>query len=722
MIVEQGRYLILQGKGISYILRIHEQGYLLHVYYGRKLRENDFPYFPSAPRSFYTFAPDQVFLEGESQEYPAFGYNDLREGAVEVLADGKIAALSLKYKSHEISDGKPAIEGLPSSKANGVACQTLAVTLSDDAYGVEVRLLYTVFEDSDVIARHAEIRNSGKGALRLTRAFSCCLDATGMRGSETDMISLRGAWAKERNLERHSLFQGVSEIGNRTGESGHYLNPFAALCGRATTSDYGDALGAMLVYSGNHRFRVDVDAYDNIRLACGIHDGGFAWDLAPGETFRTPECLLCFSWQGLDGMSQAYHDFIRAHILPQRFRSSFRPVLINSWESMYFDFDEEKILEVARQAKQSGIELFVLDDGWFGKRNDDTTSLGDWYPNPEKLPSGVAGLAEKINALGLKFGIWVEPEMANPVSELLKAHPDFPIACKAHPPVLGRNQQVLDLTDPRVVEFIGKFLDELLSCGKISYIKWDMNRSMAEVTEPGFVHRYYLGLYKILGDITEKYPDVLFEGCSGGGGRFDAGMLCYHPQIWTSDDSDAIERLRIQEGTALCYPLSAMGAHVTACPNHQVWRTTPFSTRANVASFGTFGYELNVARLSEEEKAEVKAQIAAYRKIEPLIREGDFAVLHSAFARGNFTAWQVTSKDKKRAVVLCVRMLASANAAGEWVRLRGLNPGALYTETRSGRKYYGDELMYRGFFPSVPGTDFASVLTEFVEESEGTNR
>lgn len=715
MITERGRYLILQGKNVSYILRIHEEGYLLHYYYGKKLRENDYTYVPVEIRSFYTFAPDRVFLEGEKQEYPAFGYNDLKEGAVQVLENGRDTILSLKYKAHEIIDGKPALEGLPSSKANGKNCQTLVVTLSDEAYGIEIRLSYTVFDDSDVIARSARIINAGNGPVCLTKAFSCSLDIAGKRARETDMITLRGAWAKERNIERHPLFQGISEIGSRTGESSHYLNPFVALCDRTATNASGEALGLLLVYSGNHRFQINVDAYDNIRAMCGIHDGGFRWDLAPGEAFQTPECLLCFSAEGLDGMSREYHDFMRAHILPQRFRTAPRPVLVNSWESLYFDFDEEKILNIVRHAKEAGIELFVLDDGWFGHRKNDSTSLGDWYANPEKLPSGVEGIADKINALGLKFGIWVEPEMANPVSELLEKHPDYPIACRKHPPVLGRNQQVLDLTKREVVEFAKSFLDKLLSCGKISYIKWDMNRSMAEVTEPAFVHRYYLGLYEVLGYITEKYPDVLFEGCSGGGGRFDAGMLCYHPLIWTSDVSDAIERLKIQEGTALCYPLSAMGSHVTACPNHQVGRVTPFSTRANVASFGTFGYELNVAELSAEDKAEIKNQIARYREIEPLVREGDFSVLVSAFSGGTFTAWQLTSKDKKRAVVLCVRTLASANAGRDFVRLRGLKEDSMYARKGTKEIYSGGELMYRGFLPGLPGTDFASVLSEFIE-------
>lgn len=715
MITERGRNIILQGKNISYVLHIHEEGYLLHGYFGKKLRENDFSYPPAEIRSFYTFAPDRVFLEGEKQEYPAFGYNDLREGAISVVADGKDAVLSPRYESRRIVEGKPPLKGLPSSHADG-GCQTLIVTLADRAYGVKIELSYTVFDDADVIARSVRIVNDGAAPFSLVKAYSCALDLAQMRGRETDMITLRGAWAKERNAERHPLFQGVSEIGNRTGESGHYLNPFVALCDRTATHSQGNVCGFMLVYSGNHRFRVSVDAYDNIRVLCGLDENGFRWELAPGESFSAPESLLCFSSEGIDGMSEAWHDFFRAHILPRRFLSAPRPVLINSWESVYFDFDEEKILQIARSAKEAGIELFVLDDGWFGHRNDDTTSLGDWYANPEKLPSGVEGLAEKIQALGLKFGIWVEPEMANPVSELLQKHPGYPVACGKHPPVLGRNQQVLDFTKKEVVEFAKGFLDKLLSCGRISYVKWDMNRSMAEVTEPAFVYRYYLGLYEVLGYITEKYPDVLFEGCSGGGGRFDAGMLCFHPQIWASDDSDAIERLRIQEGTAMCYPLSAIGAHVTACPNHQVGRTTPFSTRAAVASFGTFGYELNVAGLSEEEKGEIRQQIARYKSLEPLVREGDFAVLSSAFSDSSFTAWQLTSKDKKRAALLCVRTLASANPPRIFVRLRGLRPDGLYTEKSTGRRFYGDELMYRGFYPGLAGSDFASVLLEFVIE------
>lgn len=713
MIISQGEYLHLQGKSVSYILRIHKEGYLLHHYYGKKIHANEYVTVPAPHRSFYAYAPDRVFLEGEKQEYPTFGYVDLKLPAMEASVAGKTAVFSFKYKKHEICDGKPALKGLPSSKANGGACQTLTVTLADEAYGVEAELSYTVFDDSDVIARSARIVNAGKNALTLHKAFSCSLDIEGKSAAKTEMISLRGAWAKERNLQRKPLFQGISEIGSTTGESSHYLNPFIALCDKDTTNEKGDSLGVMLVYSGNHRFQVNVDAYDNIRVMCGIHDSGFEWTLPAGESFQTPECLLCFSAQGIDGMSRGYHDFFNAHILPRRFMQAPRPVLVNSWESTYFNFDEAKILEIAGHAKEAGVELFVLDDGWFGKRNDDTTSLGDWHPNLEKLPDGVKGLAEKVNRLGLKFGIWVEPEMISPVSELAKKKPGFAVACPGRKTSLSRNQQVLDLTNPEVIAFIKNFLDELLSSGNISYIKWDMNRPLNEVTEPAFVHKYYLGLYDVLRYITEKYPDVLFEGCSGGGGRFDAGMLCYHPQIWASDDSDAIERLRIQEGTAICYPLSTIGSHVTMCPNHQVGRTTPFSTRANVATFGTFGYELNVALLSREEKAEVKAQIERYHRLESLIREGDFAVLSSAFGEGNVTAWQVTSKDKKKAAVLLVRTLAEANAPWTIVRLRDLKEDALYTDLRNGNRYYGDELMYKGFFPSLPDADFASLLIEF---------
>lgn len=714
MIIQQGGYLHLQGKNISYIIRIHKDGYLLHHYFGRRLKNRGYVAVSASHRSFYACAPDGVFLEGEAQEYPVFGYNDLKLPVLEGEADGKTCVFCFRYKSHRIEEGKPPLEGLPASKANGKKCQTLTVTLSDEAYGVSVELAYTVFDEKDVIARSAKIINVGKNALTLKKAFSCSLDVACRRASETDMISLRGAWAKERNIERRPLFQGISEIGSRTGESSHYLNPFIALCDRKATQDSGEALGALLVYSGDHRFQVNTDAYDNIRMMCGVHDGGFSWELAPGEAFLTPECLLAFSADGIGGMSRAYHDFLNEHVLPQRFMDAPRPVLVNSWESVYFDFNEEKILNIAKHAKEAGIELFVLDDGWFGRRNDDTSSLGDWYVNPEKLPSGVGGLAEKIDRLGLKFGIWVEPEMINPVSELAEKKPYFALACRKRAPSLSRNQQVLDLTNPEVVGFIEDFLDDLLSCGKISYVKWDMNRPFTEVTEPAFVYRYYLGLYKILDYVTKKYPEVLFEGCSGGGGRFDAGMLCYHPQIWASDDSDAIERLRIQEGTAICYPLSAIGSHVTACPNHQVGRTTPFSTRADVATFGTFGYELNVALLSDAEKAEIQKQVSRYRRLEGLIRKGDFFVLSSAFD-GKLTAWQVTAKDKKRVAVLLVRSLATANAPRTFIRLRGLKEDALYTDLRNGREYYGDELMYKGFYPELPDLDFASLLIEFEE-------
>ena len=714
MIIEHGQYLHLQGKNVSYILRIHEKGYLLHHYFGRKLRTNDYITLAAPHRSFYAYNSDEVFLEEEKQEYPSFGYIDLKLPAVKASVGGKTAVFSFKYKAHKITEGKPALSGLPASKANGGKCQTLAVVLADEAYGVEAELSYTVFEESDVIARSVKITNTKKEPLKLKKAVSCSLDVAGKYGSQTDMIFLGGTYAEERMIKRRPLAQGATEISSRTGESSHYLNPFVALCDKEATRDRGDVLGAMLVYSGNHRFQINVDPYDNMRIMCGINDEDFAWTLAQGETFQTPECLLCFSFEGIGGMSRSYHDFLNAHILPQQFLRGSRPVLINSWESTYFNFDEAKLLNIAKNAKEAGIELFVLDDGWFGKRNDDTSSLGDWYPNPEKLPDGVSGLAKKINEMGLKFGIWVEPEMINPVSELAKKHPEFAVSCPEREAALSRHQQVLDLTNPDVVAFIKQFLDNLLSSGNISYIKWDMNRPLTEVPYDGFVHKYYLGLYDILSFITEKYPEVLFEGCSGGGGRFDAGMLCFHPQIWASDNSDAIARLKIQEGTALCYPLSSIGAHITTCPNHQLRRTTPFSTRADVATFGSFGYELDAAKLSVEEKMEVKGQIDRYHRLEGLIRRGDFSVLSSAF-EGNLTAWQVTAKDKKHVVLLLVRELITANPSQLRIRLQGLKEDALYTDLQTGKKYYGDELMYKGYFPEVTLSDFASLLVEFVE-------
>ena len=715
MIIEQGEYLHLQGKNISYILRIHKAGYLLHHYFGKKLRPNDYTSYPAWHRSFYTYNSDKVFLEGECQEYPTFGYIDLKLPALKASEKGKTAIFSFKYKRHEIKEGKPDLPGLPSSKANGANCQTLIVVLSDEAYGVEIELSYTVFDDSDIIARSVKIINAGKDMLRLEKVFSCSLDIAGKTASETDFVFLGGTYAEERKIKRRALCQGISEIGSMTGESSHYLNPFIALCDRSADRNKGDVLGFMLVYSGNHRFQVNVDPYDRIRVMCGIHDGDFAWELQPGESFVSPECLLGFSEEGLNGIGHCYHDFLNGHILPQRFMDVPRPVLINSWESTYFAFDEQKLLSIAKHAKEAGIELFVLDDGWFGKRNDDTCSLGDWSPNLEKLPDGVSGLAKKVNALGMKFGIWVEPEMISPRSELAEKNPEFAISCARREPALSRNQQVLDLTNPEVVAFVKGFLDKLLSSADISYIKWDMNRPLSEVPEPGFVHRYYLGLYDILGFITEKYPHVLFEGCSGGGGRFDAGMLCYSPQIWASDDSDAIERLQIQEGTALCYPLSTIGAHVTICPNHQVGRITPLSTRANIATFGTFGYELDVARLSDAEKGEIKNQIERYHRLEMLVRKGDFSVLRSAYD-GGLTAWQVTSKDKGHVLVLVVRALTSFNMPRPEIRLKDLEADFLYTDTETGKKYYGDELMYKGFLAEPEYRDFSSLLIEFIRE------
>ncbi len=575
---------------------------------------------------------------------------------------------------------------------------------------MEVVLSYTVFEEYNVILRNGKFTNKSGEKMTIESAYSANLD---MGKKDMDLIYFPGAWARERELRRTSIEMGEKlEIANARGGSGHIMNPFVMVCDKSATEKNGDVYGLSLVYSGNHSTVAEKDTYGNIRVMQGINPAGFEIELKENEDFYTPQCVIDYSDKGFGGLSRDLHNLFRNNLCKSKRAYTDRPILINNWEGTYFDFTEEKLLAIAKKAKETGVELFVLDDGWFGKRNDDFSSLGDWFVNYDKLPSGIDGLAKKINDEGLGFGLWFEPEMINPDSDLYRAHPDWAISVPNITPTQSRNQYVLDLANDEVCDYVIKSVADILESANISYVKWDYNRPMTDMPYKGYNHKYTLGFYKIMDALIEKFPNVLFEGCSGGGGRFDLGILAYSPQIWTSDNSDAISRLKIQYSTSMCYPISSMSAHVTASPNHQIGRATPIKTRADVAYAGIFGYELDITKMEDTEIEFVKEQIEFYKKIRTLVRCGDFYRLQSPY-EGNYCTWQIVSKDKSETVVIGCRVLSIANFREENVLLDGLNPEFEYIDTEDGNTYGGDELMYYGITPKYANCDFATFVKHY---------
>lgn len=700
----------LSNDTISYIMTIYRNGHLGQLYYGKRIHDQeDFSYLVEDTHrgmSSSVYAGDTVFsLEHVRQEYPVYGTTDYRTPAFEVLQPTGSRFSNLEYISHEIMDGKPTLNGLPATYTESDSeAKTLIITLIDPVTKLNVRLLYSIFAHGGVLTRSACIVNNGDQDLQITAAMSLCLD---LPDKDYEWMQFSGAWAKERSLKERQLEQGITAIDSKRGHSSHDHNPFVILKRPATTEYQGAAIGFSLVYSGNFLLQAEVDAYDNTRILAGINPFGFAWNLTPGETFQTPEAVMVFTENGLNDLSQTYHKLYRERLARGVWRDLARPILINNWEATYFDFTEDKLIEIASKAKECGVELFVLDDGWFGKRCNDRAGLGDWFANLERLPNGVAGISEQVEALGMKFGLWIEPEMVNEDSDLYRAHPDWILRAPDRNPCVGRNQYVLDFSRKEVVNHIYEMIAKIFRESKISYIKWDMNRSITECNSAALsadrqgevFHRYILGVYDLYERLTTEFPHILFESCSGGGGRFDPGMLYYAPVCWTSDNTDGIERLKIQYGTSMCYPLSSMCSHVSAIPNHQVNRNTPMHTRANVAHFGTFGYELDLNTLSEEELSQVKQQIAFMKEYRELIQFGTFYRLLSPFD-GNTTAWMVISEDKKTVLVGWYKVLASANVPYSRLLLQGLDPDTLYLNEHTGRKHYGDELMNLGIITS----------------------
>lgn len=691
-------------------MRLKSDWILEHLYYGKKIENLTGMGFRAVENSRGFCAVDyttkdefeSLSTENINQEYAFFGSADLRKPSFHArYADGS-RITKMKYVSHKIYDGKNKLEGLPATYSEDDAeVKSLEIKLRDDLTGLELTLLYSAFENNDAIARSVRAFNGGDKAIDISAVMSMNVD---MADEGFDIIHLVGGWARERHIERKPLMSGTMKIESRRGSSSHHHSPFIALAKKETTEESGEVYGFSLLYSGNFEAGVEKDTFNTIRAFMGINSFDFCYYLDKGETFTAPETVMIYSCAGLTDMSQKFHRLYRKNLARGKWRDKERPVLINNWEATYFDFDEGKILDIAKKAKSVGIELMVLDDGWFGKRNNDRCSLGDWTENREKLPDGVDGLAEKVEALGMKFGLWFEPEMISPDSDLYRAHPDWCLHVANRGRSEGRYQLILDLSRDDVCDYIIGFLSDILKKSKISYVKWDMNRNMTEVgsaklppeRQAEVSHRYMLGLYKVLETITAAFPDVLFEGCSGGGGRFDAGMMHYFNQYWTSDDTDAVERLFIQYGTSMVMPSAFMGAHVSAVPNHQTLRVTPMKMRADVAICGQFGYELDITKMSDDELAEVKKQIEFYKSIRSVVHNGDMFRIESPFESSR-TVWEYVSEDKRTAV-LCSYVIANMpDRDAERIKLRGLESEKNYRLRGTDIVLSGDVLMNYGW-------------------------
>ena len=711
LINEKERIFHLQNQNISYIMKVLRNGQLGQIYFGRRLHDCteydhlvELGHRDMAP---CVFDGETTFsMEHLKQEYPGFGTGDMRYPAVEIrCADGSRVTEFL-YDHVEVQQGKPKLAGLPAVYVEeDQEAETLKVVLKDTVKGLKLVLSYTIFRDFPVIARNAWIQNEGEQSVNLEKAMSVSVD---FPDCDYEMFYLTGASLRERHPQIQPLHQGIQDIHSLRGHSSHQFNPFLALKRPDAGEKKGEVYGFSLVYSGNFLGQTEVDTMGTTRVMMGIHPTGFSWPLAPGEGFQTPEAVLVWSDQGLNGMSQTYHTLYRKRLARGYWRDRERPILINNWEATYMDFDEEKILFIAEKARELGIELFVLDDGWFGKRNDDTSSLGDWDVNPDKLPSGIAGLAQKIQDMGMLFGLWFEPEMASRDSDLFREHPDWILGSPDRHICSGRHQYVLDFSKEDVVDYIGDKMEAILSSGPISYVKWDMNRSISDLYSRGtdprqqgtIYHRQILGIYRLYERLIQKFPQVLFESCASGGGRFDPGMLYYAPQAWASDDTDASQRVLIQYGSSYVYPLSSIGSHVSACPNHQTFRSLPLKMRGDVAYFGTFGYELDLNTLNSEEQNEVKEQIRFMKKYRRLIHNGTFYRLKSPFRKNadqvQDAAWMVVSQDKKQALLAYYRLHQPVNVGYQRIKLEGLSEDMQYHISDRPYSAYGDELMQIG--------------------------
>ena len=719
------RTFTIQTKNTTYQMQVDPYGFLLHLYYGKKTDGSCMDYLLTYyDRGFsgnpFDAGDDRTYsMDALPQEYPSYGTGDYRSTALIIEnADGSTAC-DLRYRSHHIFNGKYKIPGLPAVYADETESQTLEIVMEDAVTGVEVTLQYGVLPDYDVITRSEKIVYRGEGKIFIRKAQSACLDFV---QGKYDLLTFYGRHAMERTMQREPVAHGSHVIGSVRGTSSHQYNPMMILADEHTTDQYGNCYAMSFVYSGNFKGETLKDQFGQTRALMGLQDEMFSYPLAEGETFYTPEVLLTFSGSGMNLLSQNLHRCIRQHICRGKYKESVRPVLVNSWEASYFDFDGDTLYELAKEAKNAGIDMLVLDDGWFGKRDDDNSGLGDWFVNEKKLGGTLGDLIKKINDLGVKFGIWVEPEMISEDSNLYREHPDWALTIPGRNPVHARNQLVLDFSRKEVVDHIFDQICKVLDQGNIEYVKWDMNRSLMDVFSRGtedqgrVMYDYVLGLYDFLERIVTRYPNLLIEGCSGGGGRFDAGMMYYTPQIWCSDNTDALDRLQIQYGTSFGYPVSAVGSHVSAVPNHQTGRITSLHTRGVVAMAGTFGYELNLGKLSQEEKEEIRSQVEEYRKFAPLIQTGLYYRLSDP-VKEEYAAWAFISEDQKEVQLNVVMQEIHGNMTVNYVKLQGLKCSVVYRDTETGKVYNGAALMEAGIPMPVEMGEFKAYQMHLVAEA-----
>lgn len=708
---KQDNTFTLHTKNTTYQMKVDQYGVLLHLYYGARATGNMEYLLTYMDRGFsgnlYEAGHDRTYsLDVLPQEFPAFGTGDYRSPALIVKNHDGSFACDLRYYGHQITKGKYYLQGLPAVYGEREEAQTLTIFLRDSVSGVQVRLMYGVLPEYDIITRSTIVKNKGSNPVLLEKVLSASLDIV---SGDFDLITFGGRYAMERIFNRDRMEQGSIVIGSRRGYSSHQFNPMMILAEHRTTENYGKCYAMSFVYSGAWKGKAERDHVDLTRLQMGLHDENFSYPLAPEESFVAPEVVMSCSTAGLARLSQNLHDCFRSHLCRGKYKDAPRPILVNSWESCYFDFNGETIYKLAQEAADLGIDMVVMDDGWFGKRESDRSSLGDWVVNEEKLGMPLGKLIERVNALGVKFGIWIEPEGVSEDSDLYREHPDWAYVIPGRNPERSRSQLVLDFSRKEVVDAMFEKICSVLDQGNIEYVKWDCNRSIGNLyshdtaSQSKVLFDYMLGVYDFMDRLVKRYPNILLETCSGGGGRFDAGMLYYSPQIWTSDNTDAIDRLRIQYGTSFGYPVSSMGSHVSAVPNHQTGRITPMNTRGVVAMAGTFGYELNLGQLTEAEREEVRRQIKTFRSYEQLIRQGNYFRLSNPFENA-LVAWEFVSKDQREVLMSAVAQEIHGYMVIPYVKFRGLKHGKLYQDQETGRIYPADALMDMGI-PVLPARE-----------------
>lgn len=709
---EKQQVFLLHTENTTYGMAVVDGRFLEHLYYGGRLEDTDIRYLLRTDEA--PLVPSQnkretgAFLDCAPMEYPETGMGDYRESALCVRSIAGHRASELAYAGYEVMEGKPKLPGLPATWGSQADSSTLKIFLKDQLLGLKVTLLYSVFAGSDAVVRSVLAENEGKEPVYIEKILSACLD---MDDQDFQVMGLFGSWARERHIQRMPLGYGRQNISSFKGESSHQEHPFMALVTPETTQETGRVYAMNFVYSGNFLAQAEKNQFDSVRMLMGIHPEGFCWKLEPGAQFTAPEVVMVYSGEGLGKMTRTFHDLYRTHLIRSPYLHQKRPILINNWEATYFNFTGDKLLRIAEDAKDLGIEMLVLDDGWFGNRDSDFRGLGDWQVNEKKLGSTMKELVDKVNGMGLKFGLWVEPEMISEDSELYRQHPDWAFVIPGRKPVRSRGQLALDFSRQEAADYVFDSLCRVLDSANVEYLKWDMNRSIIDVysaledskSQGRVLYQYILGLYRFLDRLGRRYPHILIEGCCGGGGRFDAGMLYYAPQIWCSDNTDAVDRIRIQYGTSFGYPVSAVGAHVSTVPNHQTGRSVSFKTRGVVAMAGTFGYELDLGKLLPEEKEEVKEQVRAYKKYWRLIQDGDYYRLSDPFLPDGLGAWEFAAEDGSEALLNVVTLNTHGNPLTAYVRLRGLLPEEWYRAEETGQVYQGRALMEAGIpVPHMP--------------------